>query len=126
MAYTQADFEVFSVRPKKAVRNSEGVRVVEDYTDAEWDQAKADVQDIIDSYDVDLFARIREYRNKLLNDSDWALVSDTPLTESEVTDLKAWRTSLRDLPESQENPDDIVIPDCPIDSLGIEVFQPSV
>jgi len=61
-----------------------------------------------------------------LNDSDWALVSDTPLTESEVTDLKAWRTSLRDLPESQENPDDIVIPDCPIDSLGIEVFQPSV
>ncbi len=126
MAYTQADFEVFTVRPKKAIRNSEGVRVVEDYTDAEWDQAKADVQDIIDSYDVDLFARIREYRNKLLNDSDWALVSDTPLTESEVTDLKAWRTSLRDLPESQENPDDIVIPDCPIDSLGIEVFQPSV
>ena len=126
MAYTQADFEVFTVRPKKAIRNSEGVRVVEDYTDAEWDQAKADVQDIIDSYDVDLFARIRQYRNKLLNDSDWALVSDTPLTESEVTDLKAWRTSLRDLPESQENPDDIVIPDCPIDSLGIEVFQPSV
>ncbi len=126
MAYTQADFEVFTVRPKKAIRNSEGVRVVEDYTDAEWDQAKADVQDIIDSYDVDLFARIREYRNKLLNDSDWALVSDTPLTESELTDLKAWRTSLRDLPESQENPDDIVIPDCPIDSLGIEVFQPSV
>ena len=126
MAYTQADFEVFTVRPKKAIRNSEGVRVVEDYTDAEWDQAKADVQDIIDSYDVNLFASIREYRNKLLNDSDWALVSDTPLTESEVTDLKAWRTSLRDLPESQENPDDIVIPDCPIDSLGIEVFQPSV
>jgi len=126
MAYTQADFEVFTVRPKKAIRNAEGVRVVEDYTDAEWDQAKAGVQEIIDSYDVDLFARIREYRNKLLNDSDWALVSDTPLTESEVTDLKAWRTSLRDLPESQENPDDIVIPDCPIDSLGIEVFQPSV
>ena len=126
MAYTQADFEVFTVRPKKAIRNSEGVRVVEDYTDAEWDQAKADVQVLIDDYDASLFAAIREYRNKLLNDSDWALVSDTPLTESELTDLKAWRTSLRDLPESQENPDDIVIPDCPIDSLGIEVFQPSV
>jgi hypothetical protein len=126
MAYTQADFEVFTTRPKKAVRNAEGVRVVEDYTDAEWDQAKADVQVLIDNYDVNLLARIREYRNKLLNDSDWALVSDTPLTESEVTDLKAWRTSLRDLPESQENPDDIVIPDCPIDSLGIEVFQPSL
>jgi len=124
MAYTQDDFEVFTVRPKKAVRNSEGVRVVEDYTDAEWDQAKADVQDIIDNYDVNSFATIREYRNKLLNDSDWALVSDTPLTESEVTDLKAWRNSLRDLPASQEDPDDIVFPECPIDYLGIEVFQP--
>lgn len=126
MAYTQADFEVFTVRPKKAIRNSEGVRVVEDYTDAEWDEAKASCQAIIDGYDANLLAAIRQYRNTLLNDSDWALVSDAPLTESEVTDLKAWRTSLRDLPESQENPDDIVFPDCPIDSLGIEVFPPSV
>lgn len=121
---TQDDFEVFTVRPKKAVRNSEGVRVVEDYTDAEWDEAKAGAQEIIDNYDVNSFATIREYRNKLLNDSDWALVSDTTLTESELVDLKAWRTSLRDLPASQEDPDDIVFPACPIDYLGIEVFQP--
>jgi len=126
MAYTQADFEVFSVRPKKAVRNSEGVRVVEDYTDAEWDQAKADVQDIIDSYDVNLFARIREYRNKLLSDSDWAMHSDSPLSNADKESLTTWRTTLRNLPASETDPDDITIPDCPVASLGITVIQPSV
>jgi hypothetical protein len=126
MAYTQADFEVFSIRPKKAIRNAEGVRVVEDFTDEEWEQSKANCQALIDGYDVALFEAIRQYRNKLLNDSDWAMHSDSPLTESEVTDLKAWRTSLRDLPESQENPDDITIPDCPVTSLGITVIQPSI
>ena len=126
MAYTQADFEIFKVRPKKAIRNAEGVRVVEDYSDEEWDIAKAEAQEIIDNYDANLFASIRQYRNTLLSDSDWALVSDTPLTESELVDLKAWRTSLRDLPASEEDPDDIVFPECPVASLGITVIQPSV
>jgi len=126
MAYTQADFEVFTTRPKKAIRNAEGVRVVEDYTDEEWDEAKAGVQDTIDNYDVALFEAIRQYRNKLLNDSDWAMHSDSPLSNADKTSLTTWRTTLRNLPASETDPDDITIPDCPVDSLGIEVFQPSV
>ena len=126
MAYTQADFEVFTTRPKKAIRNAEGVRVVEDYTDEEWDEAKAGVQDTIDNYDVALFEAIRQYRNKLLNDSDWAMHSDSPLSNADKTSLTTWRTTLRNLPASETDPDDIVFPDCPIDSLGIEIFQPSV
>jgi hypothetical protein len=126
MAYTQADFEVFSVRPKKAIRNSEGVRVVEDYTDAEWDQAKADVQVLIDGYDASLFAAIREYRDQLLISSDWALGVDSPLSNSEKEALTTWRTTLRNLPASETDPDDITIPDCPVASLGITVIQPAI
>jgi len=126
MAYTQADFEVFTTRPKKAIRNAEGVRVVEDYTDAEWDEAKAGCQAIIDGYDANLLASIRQYRNTLLNDSDWAMHSDSPLSNADKTSLTTWRTTLRNLPASETNPDDIVFPDCPIDSLGIEIFPPSV
>jgi hypothetical protein len=125
MAYTQADFEVFTVRPKKAIRNSEGVRVVEDYTDAEWDQAKADVQGVIDGYDANLFASIREYRNQLLISSDWALGVDSPLSNSEKESLTTWRETLRNLPASKTDPDDIIVPDCPVASLGITVIQPS-
>ena len=126
MAYTQADFEVFTVRPKKAIRNAEGVRVVEDYTDAEWDEAKADCQALIDNYDANLFEAIRQYRNKLLSDSDLAMHSDSPLSNSEKEALTTWRATLRDLPASKTDPDDITVPDCPVDSLGIEVLQPKV
>lgn len=126
MAYTQADFDVFTVRPKKAIRNAEGVRVVEDYSDEEWDIAKAEAQQIIDNYDADLFAAIRQYRNTLLSDSDWAMHSDSPLSNSEKEALTAWRTTLRDLPASETDPDDITFPNCPVDSLGITVIQPSI
>ena len=126
MAYTEADFEVFTIRPKKAIRNAEGVRVVEDFTDEEWEQSKANCQALIDGYDESLFQAIRQYRNKLLNDSDWAMHSDSPLSNADKTSLTTWRTTLRNLPASETDPDDITIPDCPVDSLGIEVFQPSV
>tara|TARA_R110002050_G_scaffold286969_2_gene437830 strand:- start:761 stop:1141 length:381 start_codon:yes stop_codon:yes gene_type:complete len=126
MAYTQADFEVFSIRPKKAIRNAEGVRVVEDFTDEEWEQSKANCQALIDGYDVALFEAIRQYRNKLLNDSDWAMHSDSPLSNADKTSLTTWRTTLRNLPASETDPDDITIPDCPVTSLGITVIQPSI
>ena len=123
MAYTQADFQVFSIRPKKAIRNAEGVRVVEDFTDEEWEQSKANCQALIDGYDESLFQAIRQHRDHLLSQSDWAMHSDSPLSNAEKAKLTAWRTSLRDLPSSKEDPDDITIPNCPVDSLGIEIDQ---
>jgi len=126
MAYTQDDFDVFTVRPKKAVRNSDGERVIEDYTDAEWDEAKANCQAIIDDYSDNLFAAIRDYRTSLLNQSDWAVVSDSPLSAADIASVKTWRQELRDLPAEDADPDNITVPDCPVASLGIVVVQPSV
>lgn len=126
MAYTQDDFEVFSVRPKKAIRNADGERVVEDYTDEEWDDAKAECQKMIDDYSDNLFAAIRDYRTFLLNQSDWAVVADSPLSASDLSSVKTWRQELRDLPTADADPDKITVPDCPVASLGIVVNQPSV
>tara|TARA_R100001163_G_scaffold37656_1_gene28751 strand:- start:2645 stop:3025 length:381 start_codon:yes stop_codon:yes gene_type:complete len=126
MAYTQDDFDVFTVRPKKAIRNSDGERVVEDYTDAEWDEAKAECQKLIDDYSDNLFAAIRHTRTNLLNQSDWAVVSDSPLSAADIASVKTWRQELRDLPTEDADPDNITVPDCPVASLGIIVVQPSV
>ena len=126
MAYTQDDFDVFTVRPKKAIRNSDGERVVEDYTDAEWDEAKAQCQELIDDYSDNLFAAIRHTRTNLLNQSDWAVVSDSPLSATDIASVKTWRQELRDLPTEDADPDNITVPDCPVASLGIVVIQPSV
>lgn len=55
--------------------------------------------------------RIRYYRDQLLRDSDWQMISDVP------TDKVAWahyRQLLRDLPQSVKNPMEIVFPKEPI------------
>ena len=54
--------------------------------------------------------RIRLYRDDLLRQSDWRMVTDA------TWDTTAWATyrqALRDLPESVTNPADIVFPNPP-------------
>lgn len=54
--------------------------------------------------------RIRYYRDQLLRDSDWQMITDVP------GDKVAWanyRKALRELPESVENPLEIVFPEKP-------------
>ena len=54
--------------------------------------------------------RIRLYRDDLLRQSDWRMVTDASW------DTAAWaeyRQALRDLPESVNNPADIVFPNLP-------------
>ena len=47
-----------------------------------------------------LLADIREERRIRLAKSDWALVPDSPLTDSEQTEVRTYRTALRDLPST--------------------------
>ena len=45
-----------------------------------------------------LMDEIRNERSRLLYACDWALVPDSPLTESQQIEARAYRTALRDLP----------------------------
>ena len=40
---------------------------------------------------------LRQHRNKLLAESDWTVMPDSPLSESTQTEWKTYRQSLRDI-----------------------------
>ena len=46
----------------------------------------------------------RNKRNILLKDTDWALASDSPLTDEQKTEATTYRQALRDLPADENFP----------------------
>jgi len=53
---------------------------------------------------------VRIKRNKLIQATDWTQVVDSPLSESKKAEFATYRQALRDLPQSTDNPDEIVWP----------------
>ena len=47
----------------------------------------------------------RARRNTLISNTDWAVLSDAPLTEEQVNEAKTYRTALRNLPAHEDFPD---------------------
>jgi|3_EtaG_2_1085321.scaffolds.fasta_scaffold33032_2 hypothetical protein len=56
---------------------------------------------------------IRKERNQLLKDSDYIMVSDAPITTEKKEEWTTYRQSLRDIPQTFSNPDDVTYPDKP-------------
>ena len=56
---------------------------------------------------------IREKRNELIKLTDWSQTSDAPLTPEKKAEFTAYRQALRDIPQTYDNPDDIVWPTKP-------------
>ena len=48
---------------------------------------------------------VRFRRDIALKNSDWALASDSPLTDEQKTEATTYRQALRDLPEQEGFPD---------------------
>ena len=42
---------------------------------------------------------LRNVRDKMLSDSDWTVMPDSPLSDSKKAEWKTYRQALRDLPE---------------------------
>lgn len=40
---------------------------------------------------------LRQHRNKLLAESDWTVMADSPLSETKKTEWKTYRQALRDI-----------------------------
>ncbi len=57
--------------------------------------------------------KVREQRNRLLKDSDWTQISDYNLELENKDQWRVYRQKLRDLPEVQSNPFDILWPTIP-------------
>jgi len=120
---TQEDFTVFTTRPKISTRDNDensatyGKRIIRDYTDEEWDDAKATAQNEIDNWDNYQLENIRSQRDYLLKESDWAINNDSPLSSADQASITTWRQELRDLPTSKSDVADIEIPACPVSGV---------
>ena len=60
---------------------------------------------------VGFMEQLRERRDQLLTESDWAVMPDSPLSKSKKTEWITYRKGLRDLPKngvpsSDDDPDD--------------------
>ena len=59
-------------------------------------------------------AEFREWRNKLLTESDWTVLPDSPLSADKQAEWKTYRQKLRDLPANTSSPYRVdVRPDLP-------------
>ena len=56
---------------------------------------------------------VRLERNKLLSDTDHLIQSDYPISDEKKQEIKAYRQALRDIPQQDGFPENIVWPDKP-------------
>lgn len=56
---------------------------------------------------------IIQRRNNLLNDSDYLMMVDYPISDEKKQEIKVYRQALRDIPQQDGFPDNIVWPDKP-------------
>ena len=63
--------------------------------------------------DARAWAQVRVERDRLLADCDWTQVADAPLSDSEKEAWAVYRQALRDVPQTQDDPDNIVWPETP-------------
>ena len=62
-------------------------------------------------YDYNQVAtEIRKQRDKLLNDTDWTQMPDSALSKEKQDQYKVYRQALRDVPEQEDFPYDVVFP----------------
>ena len=86
----------------------------------EWNHAdRQPTDDAINAFDDteyktnEAWRKIRKERNQLLKDSDYIMVSDAPITAEKKEEWETYRQSLRDIPQTFSNPDDVTYPDKP-------------
>jgi len=110
----------------KDIKEKDGVRVFsineEQYTDLQDNcdaSESSGVVTIIKSAEWlenktnEAWRKIRKQRNQLLKDSDYIMVSDAPITTEKKEEWTTYRQSLRDIPQTFSNPDDVTYPDKP-------------
>lgn len=59
------------------------------------------------------WSEVREFRNALLRESDWSMLTDAPLTDEQRDEWVVYRQALRDVPQTQDDPNNVVWPESP-------------
>ena len=90
---------------------------------ANWNTAKLGAQPTLASIDLQIsdaeieakmmWKKIRKERNQLLGESDYLILADAPVDETQKQEWTTYRQSLRDIPQDYDSPDEVVYPDKP-------------
>ena len=74
------------------------------------------ISDLLSDNPLTTTQLIRNKRLYLLQDSDWTVVADSPLSDAKKAEWSTYRQALRDLPSQytdEDNFDDVVFPTPP-------------
>ncbi len=70
---------------------------------------------IEEQVDIEMLAnQIRQERNRLLSETDWTQLTDSPLTEELKNNWKGYRQNLRDITAQENFPLNVIFPTKPI------------
>ena len=92
-----------------------------DYDTLVWDESNADPKPTLETLeaawpsvrDARKWDAVRAERDRLLTASDWTRMDDTPLSDADRQAWADYRQTLRDIPQTQDDPDSIVWPETP-------------
>ena len=70
-------------------------------------------QELLEDKKERLYTEVRQTRDRLIAETDYTQLSDTPITNESREAFKIYRQALRDLPNSIDVLDDIVYPTMP-------------
>ncbi|EFY7055480.1 hypothetical protein H4G63_004523 [Salmonella enterica] len=65
------------------------------------------------AYNSSRWGEVREIRDRLIRDTDWTQVSDSPLSSEKKEEFAIYRQALRDITETYSDPDLVVFPPKP-------------
>ena len=102
-----------------AAQRTGGTKTAIDVTGDEWIDGLevADVPqpmtEALRIYTAGQAALIRQQRNAALAETDWTQLSDAPFSEEEQAAIRAYRQSLREIPQQEGFPGEYVFPAVP-------------
>ena len=101
--YPDAEWSLSGDSYDGLVWHSEGDAPSQAELDAAWPQVDSDRK----------WAAVRAERDRLLAASDWTQMPDNALDAPTIAAWAAYRQELRDVPQTQDDPDSIVWPEAP-------------
>ena len=110
----------------KTIKEKDGVKVFsineEQYTDLQDNCDASESSGVVtiiksaewlENKNNEAWRKIREERNQLLGESDYMILADAPVDETQKQEWTTYRQALRDIPQDYDSPDEVVYPDKP-------------
>jgi len=79
-----------------------------------WGIADTYTVDIIDVSSSLKWDSVRKKRNGLISETDFIVMPDYPINSIKLAEFEAYRQELRNIPQNQNDPDNIIYPTKPL------------